>query len=294
MMEHIMQNIALTTTTSPQQRVVVLPRDVWSIIFEECARDAELHLTLYAMKKPFNINPKFVNVQKPLLSLCTTSREAMFKHLVLFIDVPDVTEVRLSVPATILNSVRQIKRTLTMASNKSIQTYKKLDVDLFPGLQKLDVLVRLQLRRNSDTPLQSDLSEGDMRKEVDYKNLVFMAGDHFTRGCKQSVGAVDSNWANYWKFPRLNDSIRNIGGNLGELSLGFEQRVNISINYELTYVIRLGPGHLARFPAASNSSLSAPNVPLGRAPAATAKTVVVSWKTKFPTHEITEKEVVDA
>ena len=289
-----MQRVASSTTASPQQRVIVLPLDVWSIIFEEAARDAELHLTLYAMKKPFNINAKFVNVQKSLLSLCTTSREVIFKHLVLFIDVPDVTEVRLSVPSTILNSIRQIKRTLTIASNMSIQTYKKLDVDWFPALQKLDVLVRLQLRRNSDTPLQSDLSEEEMRKEADYRNLVFLAGDHFTHGCKQSIKAVDYNWAKYWKYPQLKESITSIEDNLGELSLGFEERVNININYELTYVIRLGPGHLARFPAASNWSLSAPNMPIGRARAAPAKTVVVSWKTKFPTHEITEKEVIGA
>jgi hypothetical protein len=284
-MERIMQCGASSTIASQQQGVIVLPLDVWSIIFEESARDAELNLTLYAMKKPFNINAKFVNVQKSLLWLCTTSREAIFKHLVLFIDVPDVTGVRLSVPSTILNSIRQIKRTLTIASKTSIQTYKKLDVNWFPALQKLDVLVRLQLRRNSDNPLQSDLSEEEMRKEADYRNLVFLAGDHFTRGCKQSVKAADYDWAKYWKSPQLKESITNVEDNLGELPLRAEEKVNININYELTYVIRLGSGYLARFPG---------SMAIGQAGAAPAKAVVVSWKTKFPTHEITEKEVIDA
>lgn len=284
-----MQHVAPSLATSTPQLSVVIPQDVWSLIFKECASSAELYLTPDPAQPRSGIKVTFVNAPIALLALCTTSREAFFCQLVVFVNVRDVTRMRQSIPPTILSSILNVKRALRIPPNMPHQNYNPLDLDDFPALRKLDAFIGIQLRSPSEPRLLTNISQEDMRKEVDYTNILYGAGVHFKRGGEQHVNAVDYTWARYLRNTRLADSVSTIEENMGVLSNPSKREVAIKIYYEIKYLIQQGPGLLESclpdvgcFEWARRNGI----------PIAAEKPVVVTWKTTFPKHEISGKKVV--
>jgi hypothetical protein len=292
-MDTITKRVASHPTSSFTKCSVVLPGDVWFAIFELSAHKAEIHLTPNnafpnSMMPSIRVKAILVNVAAALLTLCKLSREAIFQQLVLYIDLPNVTEARLALPATVLQSVRYIRRTLTISpTSVYTQTYKSLDLAPFAGLKRFDVVVQMQLRRNRNQPLSSNLSPEEMREEVDYINMVGLAGGHFTFRPQEATNAIDYGWAKYWKSPQLGDATKSMEENMRGLSLGFGNEVKINVNYEITYLIRQGPGRLASLTPPAGSLWIRRII----GPVAEEKAVVVTWSTTFPNHEISGKKV---
>ncbi len=260
------------STTEAVPAASVLPIDIWSIIFEESARGAELHLTERTGKVVSHQNLLLVAFPKSFLSVCSTSRKVLFKHLVLHIDVANIYRVRFILHATFLERIQHIHRTIAIPSSRIVDYLGlRLNLDLFPALHSLTLSVSSQVKHDIDAWVDNDMwtqddSSDKIRDHEQYRDLTNQYANYFTRTSRiyPLVGP-------HRHYARWED---------GATPSLFHETFNTTVNYERTHLIMvLHPSYLVGgvYPVGWTETRS---------------NARVSWTAKFPDHQITNQKVV--